>query len=272
MKAKRLYALLAIPVLAYVGLAAFIGINQRQLIYHPPKLSATEARAGAEKHALLPWTNSAGVRIGWRRPSRNASNAGVWLVTHGNSGAAAGRDYILDPIQAGTGAEVYVLEYPGFADRPGKPSQDSLLEAAREAFLALPENRPVTIVGESLGTGPACFLAGEFSDRVRAVVLLVPYRQLADAAASHYPWLPVRFLLRDRFPADEWLARYKGPVAFGVASSDEVIPPESGKQLYDGYAGRKRLWEFAGENHWRGSNRPARFYSEVWNWIVSGKD
>lgn len=256
----------------YSGLAAFIGLNQRRLIYHPPKLTSHEAYAVAGKHQLLPWTNSAGLRIGWRRPTGRASSAGVWLVTHGNAGSAAGRDYIVDPIQQGVGADVYVLEYPGFADRPGEPSQDSLLNAAREAFQLLPTNRPVVVVGESLGTGPACFLAREFPDRIRGLVLLVPYRELADAAASHYPWLPVRILLRDRFPAHEWLAGYKGPVAIGVAALDEVIPPESGRQLYTGYTGRKRLWEFAGEGHWRGSNRPAQFYSEAWSWISSPDD
>jgi uncharacterized protein len=266
-KFKWWHTALAFPVLAYLGIAAFVGINQRHLIYHPPKRTAEQLIAVQQRYHLRPWTNSAGIRIGWWRPANGAATAGTWLITHGNAGSAGGRDYIIDPIQRGVAADVYVLEYPGYADRPGEPSQDSLLAAAREAFLTLPDRGPVTVVGESLGTGPACFLAGEFPDRVRGLILLVPYRELAEAAASHYPWLPVRLLLRDRFPAYEWLAKFKGPVAFGVAARDEVIPPDSGRGLYEGYAGRKRLWEFPGEDHWRGSNRPAEFYDEVWRWI-----
>ena len=39
------------------------------------------------------------------------------------------------------------------------------------------------------------------------------------------------------------LESYAGPVAFVLAGRDEIIPPDLGRQLYQGYAGPKRLWE-----------------------------
>lgn len=185
---------------------------------------------------------------------------------HGNAGSAAGRDYLIDPIQEGVGADVFVLEYPGYADRPGKPTEASLVAAGLEALSRIPDGAPVVLVGESLGSGVASAVAGAAPDRVRAVLLLVPFRELAEAAASHYPWLPVRLLLRDRFASHEHLARHPGPVGFVVAGRDRVVPPESGRALHGGFPGRKRLWEFPGEGHWEGSNRDPAFYSGFDTW------
>jgi pimeloyl-ACP methyl ester carboxylesterase len=256
-----------VPLLAYLGIAGLVAVYQRRLIYHPPRLTAEELRPYQERQGLLPWTNAAGLRIGWRRPCGRAATAGTWLLLHGNAGSAGGLDYIIDPLQEGVPADVHVLEYPGYADRPGRPTQAALLDAASEAFETLAAAGPVTLVGESLGTGPACYLAGRYAGRVRGVLLLVPFRELAEAAASHYPWLPVRLLLRDRFPSHEWLRGYAGPLAAAVAGSDEVVPAESGRRLVADFAGRKRMWDFPGENHWQGSHRPPAFYAEAWAWL-----
>jgi uncharacterized protein len=267
---SRIRRWLLAPFAAYLGLAALVAGCQRKLIYHPPRLTAEQLRPYQERHRLQPWTNTAGLRIGWRRPTRTAEpKAGAWLVLHGNAGSAAGREYIFDPIQEAVDAEVFVLEYPGYADRPGKPSQESLVAASLEGLDLIPGREKVTVVGESLGTGVASALAGSRPDRIRGVLLLVPFRELAEAAASHYPWLPVRLLLRDRFPSSEWLTGYHGPLAVVVAGADEVIPPESGRRLFRSYPGPKRLWEFPGENHWEGSNRDAAFYREFWNWMTT---
>lgn len=267
MRNVRAWRWLGIPGLLYLAVAGLVAGCQRKLIYHPPHLTAEQLRPYQDRHRLLPWTNAAGARIGWWRPApSHGPKSEPWLVFHGNAGSAAGRDYIIDPIQAGVGADVYVLEYPGYADRPGNPTEASLVAAGLESLDHISGRSPVVLVGESLGSGVASAVAGAAPDRIRAVLLLVPFRELAEAAASHYPWLPVRWLLRDRFPSHEHLARYPGPVGFVVAEADEVVPADSGRRLHAGFHGPKRLWVLPGESHWQGSNRNPSFYSEFDAW------
>lgn len=163
--------------------------------------------------------------------------------------------------------DAFVLEYPGFADRPGSPSQDSLLRAADEGMDLLASRGPVFVVGESLGTGVACHLAGTRPRDVAGVVLLAPYNRLGAPAAHHYPWLPVGLLLLDRFPSDEWLPKYDGPVAVSLGLEDQVVPAKFGRLLFDAYPGRKRVWEFAGAGHWEAANRPAAWWGEAFGFL-----
>ena len=105
------------------------------------------------------------------------------------------------------------------------------------------------LIGESLGSGPTAHLAGRLGERVTGVMFFVPFNRLTAVASLHYPWLPVGWLLQDRFPVDEWLEKHPGPVGFVIAGADQVIPPALGRALHDGFGGKKRLWEIPGAGH-----------------------
>ena len=75
----------------------------------------------------------------------------------------------------------------------------------------------------------------------------------------------MRWLLRERFPAEDYLRDYHGPLAVLVAGRDTVVPEKFGRRLYDGYAGPKRLWEFPNANHDSLMVQPP----EVWKQIVA---
>jgi uncharacterized protein len=84
-----------------------------------------------------------------------------------------------------------------------------------------------------------------------------------DVAQSHMPLLPVRWLLRDRFPAEKFLREYHRPVAFVVCGKDTVIPEKFGRRLYDGYGGPKRLWAFPEGDHGTAMDQPSAFWEDV---------
>ncbi len=270
---ERILRIIALLLAAYVGLVLLVALLQRSLIYYPPQIPTAVLAGLAAERQMLPWTNAAGRRIGWQRPASIQPSAGAALILHGNAGSAVARDYLADPLQAAWPLDVFILEYPGYADRPGKPSQSTLLAAADEAAELLADRPPLFLIGESLGTGPAAYLAGRLGARVAGVLLLVPYNRLADVAAGHYPWLPVRWLLRDPFPADEWLATYPGPVGFLIAERDQVIPPKLGRALHDGFAGRKQLWVLPEADHEEANDRPPEWWEEVGRfWGVEPSD
>ena len=115
--------------------------------------------------------DSSGQAIGMKRLSPKQPVQGRVLIVYGNGSCATACAHYADVIQDVAAFNVFIVEYPGYADRPGSPSQKRLFRAADEAFQQLATNQPVYLVGESLGTGVAAHLAGTHPDQVAGVVL-----------------------------------------------------------------------------------------------------
>ena len=257
---RTLRMLGGIYLLACVGCAAC----QRSLIYFPPVCSPENADAFGRQQRLERWSDSAGKPIGWKRLCVGQTPKGSILVTHGNACAAVQCARFADVLQKVGAFDVFIVEYPGYADVPGKPTENGLYEAADAAFNALPVNRPVFLVGESLGTGVASYVAGKFAARVAGVALLAPFNSLVDVGQAHVVILPVSLLLVDRYPSEDHLRNYHGPLAVVVGGEDRVVPEKFGRRLYESYQGPKRLWEFPLNGHETVTQQPP----EVWIQIV----
>jgi pimeloyl-ACP methyl ester carboxylesterase len=251
---------------ATLYLAACIGCAscQRRFIYFPPTFGPERVDHLAQEAKLERWRNSLGDCIGMKRLSPRQPAEGQILILYGNGSCAIGCAHYADVIQAIAAFDVFVMEYPGYADRPGSPSQKSLFTAADEALRTLSTNLPIYVVGESLGTGVACYLAGAYPDEITGVALLAPYSRLTDVAQAHMPLLPVRLLLVDRFPSQDHLDNYCGPVAMLVSGKDQVVPEKFGRRLYESYEGPKRLWEFPEGDHGTLMVQPP----EIWGQII----
>ena len=237
--------LVGIYVVFCLGLTA----GQRHLIYFPchETLAALQARADAEQFQA--WRNARGEFIGWKRLSANQPVAGRVLILHGNAGCALDRTPYADALQTIGSHDVYILEYPGYGRRPGRPTQTSIFRAATEAMSLLAATNRVYLIGESLGTGVASYLAGTSAQSVDGVLLIAPYNNLATVAQHHMRIFPARWLLRDTYRSDVYLKNYSGPVAFLLAGQDTVIPSRFGRRLYDEYHGPKQLWEVREAGH-----------------------
>jgi len=205
--------LLLSAAVVYVGLLAGCALFQRKLLYLPTNLPGD--------NGLSLWQDD-GQMIGYARHA--AAPGAVWLFLHGNAGQASDRTYAL-PSFAVTDS-VYFLEYPGYGLRPGSPSQSSINAAARQAYELLRTqfpDVPVCVAAESIGCGPAAFLATNPRPPDK-IVLLLPFDTLAAVAARHYPFLPVRLLLRDNWDNIAALRDYQGQLELFAARADDVIP------------------------------------------------
>jgi pimeloyl-ACP methyl ester carboxylesterase len=254
---------LLICAVLYLLAFAVVGIFQRRLIYFPPVFASQQVDEMARSEKVERWLGPGGVAIGWKRLSPKQPAEGEVLITHGNAGCAFQCGHYADVIQEVAPLDVYIVEYPGYADRPGTPNERSLEAAVEEAFQSLPANGPLYLVGESLGTGVAAWLAGRHPERVAGVIMLAGYNSLADVAQTHMPWLPARLLLRDRFPAEDYLRTYHGPLAVLAASGDTVIPAKFARRLHNQYVGPKKFWEFPGGDHGTVMLLPAKVWTEI---------
>ena len=237
---------LGIAILVWLGLLVFLALSQRSMIYYPSRNDAESLAREARVSGFQPWTNPAGQTIGYFSPAapNDARPPTAVLITHGNAGYAAHRaDYaqILRNAAPDRAISVYILEYPGYGARTGQPSQPDFLAAADEAVSQIPDNIPLILLGESIGTGVASATAAAHPDRVKGLLLLTPFDSLANVAQHHYPLLPVRWIMRDQYPSAEWLKNYRGPVAIILAANDTIVPAKFGQSLHDSYAGPKKL-------------------------------
>src|SRR5690606_22871894 len=143
------------------------------------------------------------------------------------------------------GLRVLLAEYPGYGPRPGALGEESLvadavqtIAAARQAF-----GEPLLLVGESLGAGlaAAAARAAGADAGISGLLLITPWDRLANVAAYHYPWLPVTWLLKDRYDSAANLAAARLPVTVVVASNDEIVPARFGIALHEGLPQPKTL-------------------------------
>ncbi len=251
----QLFRCLRLAALVYLGVLLMIAALQRSLIYFP--LRATEATLVEEARTLglEPWRAASGERIGWKsRPHGETQARQRLLVFHGNAGHALHRVAYLNAFQRledGRLWEVFLFEYPGYGARAGSPSEQSFIAAGEAALDTLYriDERPVFLFGESIGSGTACALASREPSRVHGLLLWAPFASLAEVAAHHYPFLPVRLILRDRWDNRLALQRCHGPVGVRLAELDEVVTTAQGRKLYEAYAGPKRLWTVPDAGH-----------------------
>lgn len=232
----------------YVVLLALLFALQRKLLYHPSRAPGHQLEPEAASVGFVPWRSDDRFH-GWQTTNRNAQAS--LLMFHGNAGHAVYMASFLPGLrEAASGrVQVFAMEYPGYGARPGEASEATLIEAAREALAALPADRPVYVLGQSLGCAVASALWAEHPERIKGAILVVPFNNLPDVALHHFPIFPMRLLIKDRYPSDSRLSHDLGPLYVALAENDEVIPVVFGQKLHDGYPGPKRLQVVPGAGH-----------------------
>ena len=211
----RISGQVAGAVLVFMGCIFMFAALQRQLIYFPETAAEGALLDAAEHSGLQAWRDRDGQLIGWQARTPGESRHRL-VVFHGNAGHALYRQYFAAGfLSLAAGWQVYLFEYPGYGARPGSPSESGIKAAASSAIEALlaEDARPVYLVGESLGSGVATYLASTFGTQISGLLLVTPFTSLADVAGHHYGGLPAKALLRERYDSTAALDQYRGPVA-----------------------------------------------------------
>ncbi|MFO1429869.1 MAG: alpha/beta hydrolase [Candidatus Competibacteraceae bacterium] len=175
---------------------------------------------------------------------------GTVIVFHGNAGNAGHRDFYaaaLIPL----GLRVILAEYPGYGPRDGPLGERSLVDDAEQTVLLAWRlyGAPLLLIGESLGAGVAAAVGARQPDRIDGLLLITPWDRLENIAVYHYRWLPVGWLLRDRYDSVAHLAAYDRPVVVAIAERDDIVPARFGLTLYDALSAPKQLKRIGGAGH-----------------------
>lgn len=225
---------------------------QRSLIYFPHGEVAAPAALGLTQAEVVRFETEDGLDLeAWFVPAREPSEQRTLVVFNGNAGNR-GHRAVLAATFAEYGWSTLLVDYRGYGGNPGLPSETGLERDARAALKYLSSRTDVDLkrvvyFGESLGAAVAIRLALEYPPA--ALILRSPFSSLASIGAHHYPLLPVRWFLKDRFPSIERIAAIKSPLLVIAGDADRIVPLEDTERLFAAAPEPKRLVVIADADH-----------------------
>ena len=241
-------------IFCYLGIVIVLMLLENWLLFHP--LRATQywlpPPNGLVQDVEL-WTSN-GTRIhAWWCPPKNWLPAqGALLYCHGNAGNLSCRGDAVTLWQQALGVAVLIFDYPGYGRSDGRPTETGCYAAADAAYQWLIQSRGIQperllIYGGSLGGGVAVDLASRQPHR--ALLLVKTFTSIPDAAQSVYPWLPARWLVRNRFDNLEKIGRCTRPIFIAHGTTDSLVPFVHGQRLFEAASEPKRFLAMAGVDH-----------------------
>ena len=239
-----------IVVGVYIIFAGYLFISQSRYVYYPERvLPADPGRIGLPFENISFETKDRLRLSGWFIPKEDSR--GVLLFCHGNAGNIGHR---LDSIQLfhQLGLEIFIFDYRGYGESEGKPAERGTYEDAEAAWRYLVEERQVdpkkiVVFGRSLGGAVASWLASRHT--LGVLILESTFTSLPDIAATLYPYLPVRLMLRFKYNTAEYLAEVNCPTLIIHSRDDEIMPFIHGQRLFEIASEPKKFLELTGTHN-----------------------
>ena len=248
-----IFSLLMAGGVAYALLLGAVYLFQPGMLYLPDMpgraLQATPREIGLAYEDVHIDTDDGETLHGWLVPAREP--AATVLFFHGNAGNISHR---LDTLAIfhQLGLDVLMIDYRGYGESTGRPSEQGTYRDARAAWdylvreRAVPEQR-IVLFGRSLGGAVATWLATQV--RPHALVVESTFTSVPERAAELFPWLPARLLSRFRYDSLQRIAEVQTPVLVIHSPDDEVVPFHHGQALYRAAASPKAFARIRGDHN-----------------------
>src|SRR5215813_3550100 len=240
-------------LVAPLGGIAMLYLFQDRLVFNPINTTPSVYRAGSLHRAraiTLTMRDGARVRGWWMRPLRTTPNSCPALIYFG--GRSEEVSWVSAPCAGLDGVHAVFLNYRGYGNSQGKPSETSLLADALELYDWISSQpgvhgKRVVVIGRSLGSGVAAYVACQRP--AAAAILITPYDSILEIARRRFPYCAAQLLLKHRFDALRFASLAKAPALVLLAEHDSVIPKQHAMRLVDAWAGPKQVLTIAGTDH-----------------------
>jgi len=218
---KSIVTLLSLLAIGYLLLVALVYFRQRSLLFYP-----VPAREGILQESIS-FKNMDISLHGW---ILNKGQAKAMIYFGGNSEDITNNiDLFKDLFKNYT---VYLIDYRGYGNSQGTPTEQGLFSDSIAIYDQIQALHPsISLMGRSLGSGVAVYLASKRD--IEQLFLLTPYDSVAELAQTHYPYLPARYLARDRFDSITYAININVPVLIIAAELDRVVPYKHAEKLRD---------------------------------------
>jgi fermentation-respiration switch protein FrsA (DUF1100 family) len=249
--------------LVYLGILLMLMLLENWLVYPRTTASAYWRQPHDANVQDVYLTTSDGTKVhGWWCPRKDADGALLYL--HGNAGNLSHRHDIVTTLRDQLGVSVLIVDYPGYGKSEGSPSESGCYATAEAAYDWLTKQQKIApekviLFGKSMGGGVAVELASRRDHR--ALVLVKTFTSMPDVGAGLYWWLPVRWLMRNRFDSMSRIGQCKRPLFVAHGTSDSLIPFALGKELYEAANEPKRFLALPGVDH--NDELPEVFFTDL---------
>ncbi len=251
---QPLWRLLKKILIVYIVVIILLATLQRKLLYHPstaPTLPVADFPIVTElfpESKDIELTCEDGITIrGWLLQNDAAATTDdskrprpLVIYFHGNAGDRSSRTSWYQ-LFAELNVDVLAIDYHGYGDSGGSISETGLeldcvaaWKFATEELNTDPQD--IVIVGTSLGGAAAIYLAAKQSEAgtpPAALATVATFSSMVDAGRSHYPWLPVRYVLVDRYPSDQRIGKVTCPLLLLHGDNDRIVRYRFGQKLFD---------------------------------------
>jgi len=242
---------------------------ENSLLYFPKPYDGGLRWQPGEPNVEDAWFQAAdGAKLhGWyyHHPNPKA----VVLFAHGNAGNVAYWSRVGSQWRQDLNVSILVFDYRGYGRSEGSPGEAGLLADGRAARAWLAKRagvaeHQIVLFGRSIGGGVVVDLA---TDGARGLILERTFTSIPDAAASHFPWLPVRLVMRNRFDSLAKIKNYHGPLLMSHGDADTVVPMQLGRQLFEAANDPKEWIMVAGGEH--NDEQPHSYYAAVGEFLAN---
>ena len=170
------------------------------------------------------------------------------LMFHGNAGPIENRFYKLNKLSK-YNQNILLISWRSYSGNEGSPTEQGLYDDAKSAINWLQnkgyESEDIVIYGESLGTAVSIEMTQDKS--FKGLILEAPFTSMVDAAKFHYPYLPVSWMLKDRYMSKDKIKNINTPLFIMHAKGDSIVPFWMGEKMYE-LANEPKMNYFIDEN------------------------
>jgi fermentation-respiration switch protein FrsA (DUF1100 family) len=232
-KMNYIVLILTIFVFFYILILLSTYIFQRNLLYHPSENNYSGDKITVPIEKIKIKTKDNIDLIAWYH-QKNLNKYKTILFLHGNAGSLENRIHKINQFKD-MNINFLIVAWRGFSGNKGQPTEEGLYEDARSSVRWLKNKgineKNLIIYGESLGTGVAVEIAQNAN--FAGIILESPFTSMIDAGKDKYPFLPVRFLLKDKYESDKKIKNIKSPVLVMHGKVDNIVPFHMGRKIYE---------------------------------------
>lgn len=254
---------LLVILLVYVGINLLLFIFQEKYIFFPTPISSLEQKKINETYSLedVRVRTPDGVDLqGWLSKATDHPSKPLILYYGGNAESVW---YNLEDLPKLGDVSLLLMNYRGYGDSGGKPSQDKLFADALQVYDQMVrdygfDSEKIILMGRSMGSGVAVHVASQ--RKVAGLILVTPFDSLRNVGQKAYPIFPVKYLLRHPFDSVKHAPKMEVPVLALAGGQDSIVPLELTKNLLSQWKGPSELVVLRGAEH-----NDIQLYSPYWD-------
>jgi pimeloyl-ACP methyl ester carboxylesterase len=236
----------------YILVVFLVYLFQDNFMFFPKKISATASALSNDStiETITIKTDASEYLHGWLCKKKDYQKQKIIIYFGGNGDEVS--DLVLQAKQ-NLDWSILLVNYPGYGNSDGKPNEISFFNSALKIYDNMVsrndiDTNNIVIMGRSIGTGVATFLANKRKNR--GVILISPFESMANVVKDKFGFiLPVNLILRSKFDSKSYASKINSPLLCIYGTNDKIIPMRHSKSLMKYWGGKVESHELNGFNH-----------------------